>query len=207
MAIGAHADDVELGVGGTLAKHSAEGDLVYIVVVTDSDYAFYDGTPIRSVSTAKSEAFAAAEVLGAHDIRFLGFPTKCASYDFKLIEALNQEIDRIKPDVIYTHWDGDIHQDHSSIAQATITAGRNVPRILMYQSNWYKSYKHFEGNFYVDITEFVDAKVRSIQAHVSEVTRRGDQWIDFFLNKANNSGMEVGTGYAETFQVIKWLEK
>jgi LmbE family N-acetylglucosaminyl deacetylase len=205
LAIGAHADDIELGIGGTVARHVSEGDTVTELLVTHSAYKNFEGKLVRSRETALKEAWDAAAIMGVKDLHCLDYETKCVSYDVKLIEDINRCIDRVKPDVVYTHWDGDINQDHSAISQATIVAGRNVPRILMYRSNWYKSYKHFENNFYVDITNFIDVKEASIRAHVSEMSRRGEDWIEFFKNQCRNNGQEVGVRYAESFQVIKWL--
>lgn len=205
LVIGAHADDIELGVGGTISRYSDEGHHVSILLITHSAYSDFDGKVIRSRETAMIEARAAAKIMGTDDITCLDYETKCVKYDVKLIEDINRHIDRFCPDVIYTHWDGDINQDHSAISQATIVAGRNVPRILMYRSNWYKSYKHFENNFYVDVTDHIEKKVESIKAHQSEYSRRGEAWTDFFKNQCRIYGQEVGVKYAEAFQLIKWL--
>lgn len=205
LAIGAHADDVELGIGGTLARHVSDGHEVHILIVTHSAYKNFDGKIIRSKEVALEEAINAAKIMGVKHLKCLNYETKLVDHGVKLIEDINRQIDEIKPNVIYTHWDGDIHQDHSATAQATIVAGRNVPRILMYRSNWYKSYKHFDSNFYVDITNFIDVKIQAIRAHISEISRRGDDWVEFFKNQCRNNGQEVGVRYAETFQVIKWL--
>lgn len=205
LAIGAHADDVELGLGGTIAKHVSSGDQVHILLVTHSEYSNFDGKLVRSRETALKEAWDAAKVMGVSNLECLNYETKAVCYDVKLIEDINRHIDTVKPNVIYTHWDGDINQDHSAISQATIVAGRNVPRILMYRSNWYKSYKHFENNFYVDVSDFIGTKIEAIKAHVSEMSRRGEDWTDFFKNQCRINGQEVGVRYAESFQVIKWL--
>lgn len=205
LVIGAHADDVELGVGGTISRHTASGDDVSILLVTHSAYSNFEGKVIRSKETAMKEARDAATLMGVKDLSCLDYETKCVTYDVKLIEDINRHIDKVKPDVIYTHWDGDINQDHSAISQATIVAGRNIPRILMYRSNWYKSYKHFENSFYVDITDHIETKIAAIRAHVSEMSRRGEAWIEYFKNQCRNDGQEVGVRYAESFQAIKWL--
>ena len=55
LAIGAHFDDVELGCGGSLARHIANNDTVYIYVATDSAYGTYGGNEIRSGETARRE--------------------------------------------------------------------------------------------------------------------------------------------------------
>jgi len=205
LVISAHADDAELGVGGTIAKHVDASDDVTILLVTHSGYETYEGTVVRSRDTAMREAHLAGEILGVSDIMCLDYDTKYVKYGVQLIEDLNRAIDKIKPDIIYTHWDGDVNQDHSAIARATVVAARNVPRILMYTSNWYKSTFTFDGRFYIDISDFIDQKTRAIGAHKSEVEKRGISWVEFFKNQCNQRGVEVGVEYAELFKIIKWL--
>ena len=151
------------------------------------------------------EARAAAKILGVEKLTCLNYETKHVKYDVRLIEDLNKAIDAHEADIIYTHWDGDINQDHSAIAKATIVAARNIPRVLMYRSNWYKSVKPFDGNHYVDITDHVEAKINSIKAHKSEVAKRGPNWADFFKHQTRLFGIEVGVEHAELFKAIKWL--
>ena len=205
LVIGAHADDIELGLGGTISKYTSTGNEVHSLLITHSAYSDFNGNVLRSRETAMQEAHSAAKVLGITDVQCLEYETKKVTYTVDLIEDINRHIDRIRPDIIYTHWDGDINQDHSAISQATIVAGRNSPRILMYRSNWYKSYKHFENCMYVDITDHIENKIKSIEAHVSEVSRRGPGWIEFFKGHCMINGQEVGVRYAESFQPVKWL--
>lgn len=207
LAIGAHADDVELGAGGSIAKHAFNGHEVHVLIVTHSGYSNFDGKKIRSKKIAKEEAIEASRIMGVKKLHFLDYETKHVMYNVDLIEDINKVIVSIKPDIIYTHWDGDINQDHSAIAQATIVAARSVPRVLMYRSNWYKSYKHFENSFYNDITGFVDTKIKAIGAHKSEIEKRGPAWVNFFVSMTTMNGQEIGVENAESFKVIKWLMK
>jgi LmbE family N-acetylglucosaminyl deacetylase len=205
LAIAGHADDVELGLGGTLARHSDNGDDVTVVLVTHSGYSNYDGRIIRTSEVASAEAVEAADILGIDKLIIWDYETKEVEYNVKLIEDLNRLVDQIQPDVVYTHWVEDANQDHSAISKATLIAARNIPRILMYQSNWHSSESTFRGRFYVDITDYIQKKTRAIQAHKSEVGKRGSSWVEFFTNKNRNDGIAIGVGYAECFEIIKWL--
>jgi LmbE family N-acetylglucosaminyl deacetylase len=206
LVIGAHADDIELGLGGTIAKYTSQNHEVNSLLITNSEYRDFTGKVIRTKDTALNEANKAAKILGIQNINCLDYKTKEVIFDVSLIERINECIDNIKPDVIYTHWDADLNQDHSAIARATITAGRNIPRILMYRSNWYKSHINFDGNFYIDISDFVDKKIDAINAHQSETSRRGPRWAEHFITMTQIWGQEVGVKNAECFKVIKWLE-
>ena len=200
LAIGGHYDDVEIGCGGALAKHIADGDRVIVHVVTHSDYTDYEGNVVRDRATALREGEAAAKVIGYELIPGV-FETKKVQFDHGLVEHINIIIDRYDVDLIYTHWDPDVHQDHQAIGRATLAAGRRVNRLLMYRSNMYMNTTHFCGNFFVDITDYMDVKIRSILAHENEVKKFGSGWLDFWKHEARNNGQRIGVPYAECFQL------
>ena len=206
LAIGAHFDDVELGCGGTLARHARAGDDVYVYVATVSGFANHYNQTVRSSEVALAEAREAMKVLGVKELICGQFKT----LEVEFIDALNVEILRIveqkKIDLVLSHWPNDIHHDHQAVGRASIHGCRHVPRQLLYRSNWYHSTADFRGNFYVDITETWDAKKLAIQAHASELERTGRKWIGFFENEAENAGQRIGVHYAEVFEVLKWLE-
>ena len=207
MAIGAHFDDVELGCGGTIAKHVKEGDAVYAFVATVSGFSNADQKSVRGNDTARKEGEAAMKALGVRELICGDFNT----FEVEFVEALNVKILKIveekKIDLIYTHWTGDVHHDHKAVASASLHAGRHVPRLLMYRSNWYHSTADFRGQFYVDVTAFWAAKEAAIRCHASEMERAGKKWLSFFKNEAENAGQRIGVTYAEVFEVVKWLER
>lgn len=207
LAIGAHFDDVELGCGGALARHAKNGDEVYVFVATVSGFTNQYNQTVRSNETALAEARNAMEILGVKELLCGNFKT----LEVEFTDALNIEILKIvqekKIDLVYAHWAGDIHHDHQATAKASLHSCRHVPRMLMYRSNWYHSTLEFRGNFYVDITDYWQAKELAIRAHVTEMDRTGEKWISFFHNEAENAGQRIGVKYAEVFELVKWLEQ
>ncbi len=207
LAIGAHFDDVELGCGGSLAKHVNQGDNVYVYIATLSGFANQNGKIIRASNIALNEAKQAMKVLGIKKL----FCGKFKTLEIEFIEKLNVDILRIveeqKIDFVYTHWIGDIHHDHQAVAKSSLHSCRHISKLLMYRSNWYHSTVEFRGNFYIDITKYWKIKENSIRAHVSEVNRTGEKWISFFKNEAENAGQRIGVKYAEVFELVKWLDK
>ncbi|MCG3688114.1 PIG-L deacetylase family protein [Aliarcobacter butzleri] len=204
LAIGAHFDDIELGCGGALAKHVANGDNVYAYVATKSGFTNHQNVEIRSNDIATQEGENAMKVLGVELIKG-SFNT----LEVEFTDDLNLEILKIveekQIELVYSHWMGDIHHDHQAVARASLHSCRHVPKQLMYRSNWYHSNLEFKGNFYVDISDFWDIKKKSIEAHQSEMERTGKKWIEFFHNEAKNAGQRIAVKYAEVFEVIKWL--
>ena len=130
-----------------------------------------------------------------------------AYYEFeeKINAALVSLIEEKQIDLIYAHWTDDIQHDHINLSRAVIHAGRHVPRILMYRSNWYISAGNFKENFFVDISDTWEIKERAILAHQSECRRVDSQWVEYMKRDALNKGMIAGVTYAECFETIKWL--
>lgn len=206
LAIGAHFDDVELGCAGSLAKHKADGDRVLVQVITHSKYRDLDGNLMRARSVALEEGKKAAEIVG-FELICNNYETKQVKFDHQLIEDINRTIDENDIDIIYTHWDCDVHQDHWAVGKATMAAGRKVGSMLMYQSNLYTSSTHFAPNFFVDISGFIDIKKNAILAHAVEVEKFGSDWVEFWINEAANNGKKFNVAYAEAFQAVKYLSK
>jgi LmbE family N-acetylglucosaminyl deacetylase len=205
LAIGAHYDDIELGCGGSLAKHVANGDKVYAYVATKSGFVNHQNIEVRSNAIATLEGENAMKILGVELIKG----------DFKTLEIeftdeLNLKILKIVEEkninLVYSHWLGDIHHDHQAVAKASLHSCRHVPRLLMYRSNWYQSTLDFKSNFYIDISDYWETKKKAIEAHKSEMDRTGEKWIEFFNNEAKNAGQRIGVKKAEVFEVLKWLQ-
>jgi LmbE family N-acetylglucosaminyl deacetylase len=205
LAIGAHFDDLELGCGGTLAKHVANGDTVHAYVATVSGFKDQHQQTVRTNEVALAEGKKAMEVLGANLICGSSQTLEVEFTDELNIELLKL-VEQYRIELVYTHWVGDIHHDHQAVARASLHSCRHVPRLLMYRSNWYHSNLEFRGNFYVDITAHIDTKIHAIRAHVSELKRTHERWIRFFQNEAQNGGQRIGVKYAEVFEVVKWLQ-
>lgn len=205
LAVGAHADDVEIGCGGTLALHSKKGNNVYVLVMSESSYSNYDGTVLRSSEEARNEEQNATEVLGVKLIN-LGFETKSVPYSSESIEAINSIIDEYKIDTILTHWYHDTHQDHRRTTQSVFSAGRYIKNILMFEPEYPagRSYIGFRNQFYVDITSVIDLKMKALEQHKSQIIKfGGDYFMGAVKARAINRGYEIGSKYAECFEVVR----
>lgn len=204
LGIGAHYDDLELGCSGTLAKHVEAGDNVTMIVVSDSAFSNPQGKVIREPEVARSEGESAAKIIGA-DLVCLDYKTLEVPFDEGLSSQLLSYIERLKVDIIYSHWVHDVHRDHQFAGRCSMMAGRHVPRFLMYRSNFYDTGVPFHGNFYSDISSQFERKVKVVKAHKSELERVRYKWLDFFRNQNANDGQKIGVEYAECFEIVRYL--
>ena len=207
LAVGAHADDVEIGCGGTVALHTRNGDNVIILIMAESSYTYYDGTVLRTKEEGRIEEENAAKILGAKKLINLGFKTKEVPYSGASVEAINEIIDGYDIDIIYTHWYHDTHQDHKRTTQSVLSAGRYVKNILMYEPEYPagRSYLGFRNQYYVDITPTFDIKMEALKQHKSQVKKYGDNLLEAVEARARHRGYEIGSRYAECFEVVRLL--
>jgi LmbE family N-acetylglucosaminyl deacetylase len=207
LAVGAHADDVEIGCGGTVALHAKNGDNVIILIMAESSYTYYDGTVLRTKEEGVLEEESAAKILGAKKLINRGFKTKEVPYSVESIEAINEVIDKYNIDIIYTHWYHDTHQDHRRTTQAVLSAGRYVKNILMYEPEYPagRSYSGFHNQYYVDITATFELKMEALKQHKSQIKKYGDDFLEAVEARARHRGYEIGNKYAECFEVLRLM--
>lgn len=202
VIIGAHSDDAEISMGGTIAKWSKKYN-IYLVITSKSNYSSYEGNSMRTEEQVRLEQNKASKVLGIHKTIFLNFKTKQVPYNKIIIEQLNKILDQLKPKFIFTHCIEDKHQDHANTAKAVISASRYFNNVYMFEpifpSNLYTMYKPM---IYSDITNYFDIKIKSIQAHKSQYKQK-THWYNTLKSLGQLRGAEINTEYAESFMPIK----
>ena len=207
LAVGAHADDVEIGCGGTVAQHVKIGDTVIVLIMAESSYTYYDGKVLRTKEEGVLEEENAAKTLGAKKLINLGLKTKEVPYSKESVEAVNEVIDKYNIDIVYTHWYHDTHQDHRRTTQAVLSAGRYVKNILMYEPEYPagRSYSGFHNQYYVDITATFELKMEALKQHRSQILKYGEGFLEAVEARARHRGYEIGNKYAECFEVLRLL--
>lgn len=120
LAIGAHPDDVEIGVGGLLAAHRAAGDKVVILTLSR-------GARGGEVDSREHESLAAAEILGARLFLEDLEDTRISDVD-PTVGIIERVVAEVSPTVVYTHSVHDRHQDHRAVHQAASVATRRARR-------------------------------------------------------------------------------
>ena len=207
LAIGAHPDDVEFGCAGTLAKHAAVGDKVTIVHMTCIDSLNIYHEVVDTSAARRLEAEAAARIIGA-DLIILDFLDQLVPFDRESIFAIERLIKDLHIDTIYSHWNGDSHQDHINTLKAVFAAGRYVDSIFLFEQVPYPRVgKIFsEVNYYVDVSDFYHIKEKSLIAHESQVVGRYQNKILVGMRSLEEfRGSQCNCRYAEAFEAVKQI--
>lgn len=205
LAIGAHFDDVELGCGGALIRHTTNGDDVSILVVTKSDYVSKNVEHIREEQTALNEGLKSANMLHANLISG-PFKTLELEASKELVNFLCEEVHKINPQVVYTHFVGDQHLDHQAVAKASLIATRCVNKVVSYVSNVYDTHPVFSPNYFVDISSVFERKMDLIDCFVSEKETHPN-WRRQLESLNGLYGIKIGKKFAEPFEIIRIVEE
>ncbi len=196
VGIGAHPDDLEIGMGGTLAKlrnHGAKVAMVVISVPKDFD-------------VRMAEARRGAEILGC-ELRILFGDGPCRIEDIKtsaLVGALDGIVRDFEPAAVFTHSSSDFHNDHLLVHNACLPIQRHgaFDFFCYHPTNCYPVPVNFHPTAYVDISDTIDAKMHSITAHASQFQGRGLD-TELYREFAHVQGRTIGVGYAEGLNVMR----
>ena len=170
-----HNDDEVLGVGGTIAKLSAEGHEVYVCEITR-------GTRPENVDRLRSEAKRAHKILGVKETFFLDLPVvhlknlPVGELNKKFLDITKE----VSPDVAFIPHKGDMHIDHNEVALAAMVALRpvelpNLKAIYAYETlsetewNIPSVDNMFLPNVWVDISNYIEKKKAAMECYQSQL--------------------------------------
>jgi LmbE family N-acetylglucosaminyl deacetylase len=218
LVVAAHPDDEVLGMGGTIAVHTARGDEVRVLVVTDGSSTQYPGDTDTRARKGE-EARRAARELGVEDYVHLDHPDmrldSLAHVDVNLIVA--EHVLELAPSVVYTV-QPDVNNDHRVLFDSVAVATRPVPgqqvrRLLTYaptsSTEWTPAAVNwFVPNWYVDVTETIERKVAAFAHYETERREYPHPRSERAIRAAAEyHGTTCGCEYAEPFVLVRGLER
>lgn len=193
LAIGAHPDDVEIGVGGILLRHAARGDRVALLTMTAGEQG---GDTTRRAE----ESERAADMIGAR-LFHRELADTSVSDGGLTIGTIKSVIDEVNPSTVYTHTSRDVHQDHRNVHSATMVAARGVPRIYCYQAP--STTVEFEPTKFIAIDGYIDRKLEAIAVYGSQATTRAYLDPDLLRSTARYWSRFSGSTYVEPLEVVR----
>ena len=194
LCLGAHADDIEIGCGGTVLRLLDEYPCMSVNWVVFSA----DGPREEEAKASATEFLckACGAKIAIHKFRDGGFPSQTP----EIKETFEQLKGDIEPDLILTHTHNDAHQDHRVIAELTAQTFR-MQMILGYEIPKYDC-DLGNPNFYVPLAQgFCERKIEMLIKHF--ITQRSRHWFDaeLFQSLLRLRGMNAvaSSGRAEAF--------
>lgn len=200
LVFGAHPDDIEIGMGGTITKLVHLGHDVIMVIVTLPNFTIADKKDER-----KLEAISSATILGCNSPEFLDLSPEDIVFGRRMVTLVDSLIKKYNTNTVYTQWIGDSHQDHQILTQSVIAASRDVNNLYMYETTipGGLTEKTFRPQLYIDITKEMENKTKSLKCFKSQELRCGPFWIDAIVGRSIYRGYQINTKYAEAFEIVK----
>ncbi len=200
LVFGAHPDDFEIGMAGTIAKLSRMGYNMKLVIAVLPNFTQNDKKEER-----KEEAIMSAKVMGCEAPEFLDLSPNEMTHSRNLIGIIDKYISEHKPKAVFTQWIGDSHQDHQILTKSVISASRDTFDLYMYETTIPGGIteQSFRSQLFVDISDFIEVKASALKCFNSQQLRCGPIWIDAISGRAAYRGYQMNCRYAESFEVIR----
>jgi len=214
LIVAAHCDD-ESFMGGTIARHVAEGDTVYLMTLSRGVASRFGGNALGR-EFAQIERMNALEravgVLGFTDYRQANEPDQRLDQVALLDIAKHVEfmLENFNPHTVYTHSYADLNQDHRRVHEATLIACRphssNVKAIYAYEvpssTEW--GLRPFRPNHFVDIGDYEQTKLEALSCYESELRDfPHPRSMEAICARHRYWGSVAGVECAEAFETVR----
>ena len=219
LAFGAHPDDVEIGMGGTIAKYAQQGYDIGICDLTLAELSSNGTVHIR-----QQEARRAAAILGVNTRIQLQLPDRGLTVQKEYIDQIVTVIRTYRPKIVFAPYWEDRHPDHGQCAKLVEEAvfssaicryedRRQLPPHRVHAVYFYMINGFHRPHFVVDISDTIDKKLASLRAYESQFERKSDSvdtpltngYIETVESRERLFGKEVGVSFAEGFMTKKPL--
>jgi LmbE family N-acetylglucosaminyl deacetylase len=216
LVVAPHPDDETLGVGGTIAKYSAQGHEVFVLIISGHLPPIYSR---KAYEETVSEAYSAFSVLGVEKSEFLEIPATMIG-DQPLHEVngrISKVVSDFNPQIVLCPYP-DRHIDHRLVFDSVMVAtrpvgvGRDIEILAAYEtlSETHWNAPHIEPNFtpnwVVDISDYFDAKLAALKCYESQLTDfPGPRSIEAVESLAKFRGTQAGFGYGEGFHIVRMI--
>jgi LmbE family N-acetylglucosaminyl deacetylase len=225
LVIAAHPDDEILGCGATIARLNSEGARIDILILaeglTSREIKRDRNANIKQIQNLGTVAKKAANRIGANQTHLLDLPdNRLDSLDrLDIVKIVENEIQEIQPQIIFTHFYNDVNIDHRIISDAVITACRPLPAQIVRELYFFEVPSStewqvasapgiFNPNYFVSVSESnLQAKLDALKIYESEMRDfphpRSYQAVEAL---ARWRGATAGVNAAEAFMTGRRIE-
>lgn len=222
LVIAAHPDDEVMGLGGTIAKLSAQGVECHLLIVTDGSSSQYRGSDNLGeiIEAKKIETKNCADMLGFRSIHYGELPDMKLDMTPHIVinQVIERVIDEVQPDTVFTHFWGDVNRDHQEVYKSTLVAvrpvmGQVVKELYCYRvpssTEWTpnKADTMFMPNYFVNIEKYAEQKYKAFACYSTELREYPHpRSVEYLLETDKAAGIRVGLLAAEEFVLLRKLD-
>jgi N-acetylglucosamine malate deacetylase 1 len=202
LVLAPHTDDAEFGCGATMARLAASGTRVVSVSFSAAEQSVPDHLP-RDVLRGEVKRASALVGVAEEDCVVQDFQVRCFPENRqRLLDSMIALRKQYDPDLVLLPSQNDTHQDHHTVAVEGFRAFKRAT-MLGYEVPW--NNLNFTTSTFVSLTEaHLAAKVAALQEYKSQ-QHRAYATDEFVRSQAIMRGTQIGTRYAEVFEVVRWV--
>jgi LmbE family N-acetylglucosaminyl deacetylase len=215
LVVAPHPDDETLGCGGTLLRYKEEGAEINWLIATQMQESL--GFSVEQIQQRKVLIEQVAQLYGFAGVHSLPLPTtRLDGVAFgDIVKGISEIFEKVKPEVIYLPYRGDVHTDHRLVFDAAVSCTKwfrypYVKRILAYETLSETDFgvnpedPGFRPNVFIDVEPFMAQKRAVLNLYQGEL---GDFPFPRSLMAvealARVRGAAAGCKAAEAFMLIK----
>ncbi len=213
LVVAVHPDDETLGCGGTLLKHKHKGDEINWLIATDIKES--EGYNEKTVKSREAEIIKIKKLFDFNSVNRLGLSTtKIDKYSIsELIQKISSVINKVKPNIVYLPFKGDVHSDHKYIFDAAYSCTKSfrypfIKKIysmeVLSETEFSPDDNGFIPNLFVDISDYIDKKIEAMKIYEGEIGShpfpRSERNIRAL---ATYRGAIPNCNYVESFKILK----
>lgn len=219
LVVVAHPDDEILGVGATMAKRVAKGDVVRVIILGEGQTSRWENredTPQDVLKNLHYDTLQAAKIIGFEKVYFADFPDNRFDHVdlLQIVKYIEKILQEFLPEIVYTHHGGDLNIDHQIAYRAVLTATRpvgnySVKEIYTFETlsstEWDFSYENsFRPNVFEEVEHYIGRKLDAMKCYGSEIRDfPHPRSLETICVMAQKYGSVIGNTYAEAFMVSR----
>ncbi len=204
-----HADDAEIAMGGTISKLSKNNKVTIVTAIIPNENVRGKKNQYM-INNRLKEQQKSAKILGANLV-VLNINQYEFGYHRKFIQIIDKVIFNLKPDIVFSCWEHDTHQDHQALSKIVYSALRkNNISLYLYEAMLPGGINSnvFNPTLFIDISKQIKKKIASLKQYKSVFKNKNNtysRYYDSIIARAKFRGGCIGVEYAEAFQVIKQI--
>lgn len=222
LVAAAHPDDEILGCGATMARHAAQGDEVWSLVLGEgitSRSGLAKSRVSKELERLREAATRANDAVGVSRLILKQFPDN--RFDsvprLELVQAIESVMSELEPEVVYTHSPVDLNVDHQAVSESVRTACRPLPGsrvrdVYFFEvasaTEWrFSPTESFEPNVFVDVGAHLESKLAALRAYEGEMRPFPHaRSLEAVEARARLRGAQSGFAAAEAFVLARRIE-
>ncbi|PIS09207.1 GlcNAc-PI de-N-acetylase [Candidatus Beckwithbacteria bacterium CG10_big_fil_rev_8_21_14_0_10_34_10] len=218
LIVVAHPDDEILGCGGTIARLVKEGYEAHTLIlgegITARDVKRNVNKSKKEIGELKKQTQKANKIIGVKEVFFYDFPDN--RFDtvalLDIVKVIKKIKKKIKPEIIFTHYEKDLNIDHKITYKAVITANRPIKGEIVKKIYSFEVLSSTEWNYplsfspdvFFDISETMDLKLKAMAKYKSELREYfHPRSLKGIKITAELWGLKTGCKLVEAFKLVR----